>query len=184
MVSCCRLTSYCWLPGLGEFFQLAMWVFLLVPRPSWGSRSQLMAPSGPSPQTLPSHHHWGGKEPRTQKALRLLRPPKWEPDLMDYYPWRPPLPLGSGGGDGGEAFCFKALAWSVGSCGAGSGALQDTALSLSPAHSQAQGLRVPGRKLWSTRSTSHDTLPHGTLRAWQNGTSNRHANGCGLMVAC
>lgn len=42
---------------------------------------------------------------------------------MDYYLWRLPLPLGSGGGDGGEVFCFKALAWSVGSCGEGSGAL-------------------------------------------------------------
>ena len=38
--------------------------------------AQLVAPSGPGPHSLPSCHHWGSQVPRTQRALRLLRPPK------------------------------------------------------------------------------------------------------------
>ena len=38
--------------------------------------AQLAAPSGPGPETLPSCHRWGSQVPRTQRALRLLRPPK------------------------------------------------------------------------------------------------------------
>ena len=49
---------------------------------SWlkGGRAQLVASSRPGPQTLPSCHRWQSQAPRTQLALRLLRPPIW---------WRP-----------------------------------------------------------------------------------------------
>ena len=46
------------------------------PRPRRRGSSLLTVPSGPGPQTLPSCHHGGSQAPRTQPALRLLRPPK------------------------------------------------------------------------------------------------------------
>ena len=60
------------LPCLGAFVQHPVWVLLPVPRPGWRGRSQLVVPSGPGYQTLPSHHHWGSQVPRTQLALRLF----------------------------------------------------------------------------------------------------------------
>ena len=128
-----------WLPCLGAFVQHPVWVLPPVPRPGWGSRSQLAAG-----MTLPSHHHSGSRAPRTQLALRLLRLRKMGAGPAARDPWRlPPRPLGCGGGEGGEVrCCFKAWAWPVGGQGEGSGALQDTALSLSlgpPAHLLAPG---------------------------------------------
>ena len=100
---------------------------------SWlsGGRSQLVAPAGPGPQTLPNCHQWGSLVPWTHLALR---PPKWQgPAPTDGAPSRPPLPLvGTGRGRGGSLRC----------AGQGSGALQNTAPSLSPGppdHPAAQG---------------------------------------------
>ena len=50
------------------------WVLAPVPRPGWGGGSLLVAPSGTGRQTLPCHHQGENKSPRTQLALRLLRP--------------------------------------------------------------------------------------------------------------
>ena len=70
--------------------------------------------------------------PRTQRALRLLRPPK-QAGPADYMLCRLLLPLGRGGRDGGEGRChLKAWARPVGVLDEGSGILQDTACGLPP----------------------------------------------------
>ena len=61
------------LPGV--FNQHPICISPLVPRLSWWDRAHL-APLGLGPQTLPSCHYWVCQVPRTQLALRLLRPPK------------------------------------------------------------------------------------------------------------
>lgn len=49
-------------------------------------RFQLVTPSRPGPQTLPSCQHWGSKTARTQPALRLLTPSKQWPGPADCKP--------------------------------------------------------------------------------------------------
>lgn len=122
-----------------------------------------------------------GKKPRTQMALRLLRPPKWEPDLMDYYLWRLP-PLGSGGGDG-RVFLLQGLGLVSGQLWRGFwSSVGHSPQPVPSSLKRPKKLRVPGRKL-SPPDPLLMTLCLAELcepGCWQNGTSNRH----GLMVAC
>ena len=100
-------------------------------------------PSGTGPQTLPSRPRGRSQVPRTQLALRLLRPPKrWGAGPPDCVPCRLSLPLGHRGRAGGEGHrCLRAWARPVGGPGQGSGALQDTP----PACSLGPSAHLPGR---------------------------------------
>ena len=138
----------------------------------------MMDSSGPGPQTLPSCHCLRSQAPRTQLALRLLRPPKQRgPDPENCFPCRLLLPLGRRGRYGGEVHRrLKACTRPVGGLGKGSGALQDTAPSLFPGPpnsvtgSRLGELEGPVRRLGSA---SYLTLPppddHCTADCWLNG---------------
>ena len=122
-------------------------------RTGWEGRAQQAAPSWPGPQTLSGRHHAGSQAPRTQRSVgsgaqapqvsHMVRT-----GLTDV-PGKWPLPLGSRGRDWGEAHChLKAWAWSVGSFGQASRALQDTdpacPLSHTPHSSSPAGPRTEG----------------------------------------
>ena len=98
---------------------------------SWLKSSQLMVPSEPGPQTLPSCHPWGSQVPGTSH-LQLLRPPKWwGPGPADDILGKWLLPLGHRGGDRGEVHCsLKAWVQPASGFGESPRALQDTAPSL------------------------------------------------------
>lgn len=145
-----------------------------------GSKSQLAAPSGPSPRPAePSSLR--GKKPRAQMALGSSGHPNgsqisWTTTYGDCH-CHQVLEVR----DGREFFCFKALAWSVGSCGEVL-ELCRTQPSACPQLLQRPKAWGPRRKLRSTDPLLM-TLCLAELCepiCWQNGTSNRH----GLMVAC
>ena len=95
-------------PCLGAAIQHSAWVFQPVPGPGWRDSSQLVGPSGPGSQTLPSHYHWGKKVPKTQPALR---PPKLGPGPTHCDPWILPWSFDHRGGDRGDVpCCFKVRA--------------------------------------------------------------------------
>ena len=179
------------LPCPGAFIQHPVWVFPVVPRPSWEGRSQLAAPSGPSPQTRPSSlREQGAQDPagpqapqatqmgagshwlqlmETATAIRLLRG-RWG---------RGSLLLQGLGLASGLPW------WGLWSYAGHSPQPVPRPLS-SPVGPRPEGLEGPGEKAAiSLIHLSRHSLPGGPLQTcWRGGTSNRQANGCVLTAAC
>ena len=111
-----------------------------VPSGLRGGRSQLVAPSGPGPQTCSAVITKAVRSP-TQLALGLFKPPKQrrggQSCPADCYSGEGQLLLGHRDRDGGGVHsCLKAGAQPVGGFREGSGALRDIASSLFPGSPQ------------------------------------------------
>ena len=169
------------LPGV--FNQHPICISPLVPRLSWWDRAHL-APLGSGPQTLPSCHHWACQVPRTQLALRLLRPPK----VAGWGVYHGPMQTA-------PAFRLQRKWWERDSSSQGWPQwglhdLQDTAPSLCPPAHPAY-LPAQGGKAWRGLGrrpplTPYHTLlweDHNTANHWPRATSTHQVKGFLLMVA-